>query len=88
MLKPKRFAGLFGAAPSIALANLIVVVADKGDAYAATELRAMVIGACGFVAYCLAERALLERWHAVPASVAACGAWAAVAAGGYLGFLR
>ena len=30
MLKPKRFAGLFSAAPSVALANLIVVIVAKG----------------------------------------------------------
>lgn len=88
VLKPKRFAGLFGAAPSIALANLLVVIADKGDRYAGLELRAMVLGALGFVAYCLAERVMLERWRAVPASLAACGAWAAVAIGGYVGLLR
>ena len=30
MLTPKRFAGLFSAAPSVALANLIVVIISKG----------------------------------------------------------
>jgi uncharacterized membrane protein (GlpM family) len=88
VLKPKRLAGLFGAAPSIALANLLVVIADKGDQYAGRELESMIFGAFGFVAYCLAERVLLERWRTVPASIAACGAWAGVALGGYFGFLQ
>jgi uncharacterized membrane protein (GlpM family) len=88
VLKPKRLAGLFGAAPSIALANLLVVIADKGDRYAGRELEAMIFGAVGFVAYCLAERVLLMRWHTIPASVASCGAWAALALGGYFGVLR
>jgi hypothetical protein len=30
MLRPKSFAGLFGAAPSIALATLAIAVAQKG----------------------------------------------------------
>ena len=40
MLTPKRFAGLFSAAPSVALANLIVVIVAKGhgEGIATTEV--------------------------------------------------
>jgi hypothetical protein len=39
LLKPKSFAGLFGAAPSVALAALGLTVAGEGRGYAATEAR-------------------------------------------------
>lgn len=51
LLKPKSFAGLFGAAPSIALATLSLTVATEGGAYAAAEARSMVAGALAFFAY-------------------------------------
>ena len=51
LLKPKSFAGLFGAAPSVALATLGLTVATEGAAYAATEARSMMAGAIAFTAY-------------------------------------
>jgi hypothetical protein len=51
VLKPKSFAGLFGAAPSIALASLGLVIASEGVAYAALECRSMAIGAVAFGVY-------------------------------------
>jgi uncharacterized membrane protein (GlpM family) len=51
MLKPKSFAGLFGAAPSIALATLGLAVAKQGATYAATEARSMTGGAIAFFIY-------------------------------------
>jgi hypothetical protein len=38
VLKPKGFAGLFGAAPSVALATLALTIATLGKLYAATPL--------------------------------------------------
>ena len=35
VLKPKSFAGLFGAAPSVALATLAMTVVSDGSSYAA-----------------------------------------------------
>ena len=43
-LRPKSFAGLFGAAPSIALATVGMTIAHHGKEYAATEARSMVLG--------------------------------------------
>jgi uncharacterized membrane protein (GlpM family) len=86
--RPRRFAGLFGAAPSIALANLIVLVVSEGDPKATRELAAMVYGAVGFVAYCGVERLLLPRIHAVAASAVSTAAWAAVSFAGYFWLLR
>jgi Protein of unknown function (DUF3147) len=36
-LKPKSFAGLFGAAPSVALATLLLTIRSQGVVFAATE---------------------------------------------------
>jgi len=51
LLKPKSFAGLFGAAPSVALATLGLTVATEGASYAATEARSMTLGAIAFFVY-------------------------------------
>jgi hypothetical protein len=51
LLKPKSFAGLFGAAPSVALATLGLTVATEGAPYAATEARSMMAGAIAFMAF-------------------------------------
>jgi hypothetical protein len=51
ILKPKSFAGLFGAAPSVALATLGLTVAGDGRLYAAAEARSMIAGAIAFFAY-------------------------------------
>jgi hypothetical protein len=45
VLKPKSFAGLFGAAPSVALATLSLTVLSEGKNYAATEAKSMMAGA-------------------------------------------
>lgn len=49
LLRPKSFAGLFGAAPSVALATLALTIAKHGGGYAATEGRSMILGAGEFV---------------------------------------
>src|ERR1700756_881942 len=51
ILRPKSFAGLFGAAPSIALATVGMTIARHGKEYAATEARSMVLGAIAFCVY-------------------------------------
>lgn len=51
LLKPKSFAGLFGAAPSVALATLGLTMASEGMVYAASEGRSMIAGAIGFLVY-------------------------------------
>jgi len=51
VLKPKSFAGLFGAAPSVALATLALTVANEGRAFAAIEGRSMMAGAVAFFVY-------------------------------------
>jgi hypothetical protein len=62
LLQPKSFAGLFGAAPSVALATLALTVMKDGKAYASTEARSMVLGALAFFLYaCVVGRLLIRR---------------------------
>jgi hypothetical protein len=63
MFRPKSFAGLFGAAPSIALATLGLTVLHEGKAYAATEARSMMLGAAAFFVYACATSFLLMRYR-------------------------
>jgi uncharacterized membrane protein (GlpM family) len=60
-LKPKSFAGLFAAAPSVALATISLTVLKKGPEYAAIEAQSMILGAIAFLIYaCLVSRALFR----------------------------
>jgi hypothetical protein len=45
VVKPRSLAGIFGAAPSVALATLGLTIAHDGRAYAAVECRSMLFGA-------------------------------------------
>jgi hypothetical protein len=90
VLKPKSFAGLFGAAPSVALATLGLTVVTDGKAYAAIEARSMIIGAAAFLIYAAVCARILakHRWHALPVTVAGLALWLACAIGGWLFVLR
>ncbi len=57
VLKPKAFAGLFGAAPSVALASLLVTTLTSGPSKAVMSSRGMIAGAVGMVFYCIAAAA-------------------------------
>jgi ABC-type xylose transport system permease subunit len=50
-VQPKSFAGLLGAAPSVAFASLGLTLWIDGPAYAAVEARSMVIGGVAFFVY-------------------------------------
>jgi hypothetical protein len=59
-LRPKSFAGLFGAAPSIALATLLITLSQKGAPFAAVEGSTMIVGALALAAYSWTD-VLVER---------------------------
>ena len=61
-LQPKSFAGLFGAAPSIALATLLITLSQKGAPFAAVEGRSMIAGAFALAAYSWTVCVLLKRF--------------------------
>lgn len=81
ILKPKSFAGLFGAAPSVALATLILTIHKSGVSFARIEARSMIVGGVAFLVYAFAVSRLLSR-HTVRVLPAAAGllvGWLAVA---------
>ncbi len=59
--RPKSFAGLFGAAPSVALTTIGIAIVEHGKGYAATEARSMLWGALAFFLYALAASWILMR---------------------------
>jgi hypothetical protein len=61
LFKPKSFAGLFGAAPSVALATLSLTILRQGPAYAAIEARSMIAGAVAFFLYACCVNWLMMR---------------------------
>jgi hypothetical protein len=75
MIEPKTFAGIFGAAPSVALATLGLAFANHGSAYVATEARSMIVGAVALFAYSSACVGVTTR-HGVPVWLGAGAAWA------------
>src|ERR1700730_7666943 len=83
LLKPKSFAGLFGAAPSVALATLGLTVATEGAFYAATEARSMMAGAIAFMAYasCVSWVMMRYRLNALLVTVGAFPIWLGIAFG-------
>jgi uncharacterized membrane protein (GlpM family) len=79
-LDPKRFAGLFSAAPAVALAGLAVTLLDKGGHDAHQSSAGMIAGAAGMAVYAAAVIPLLHRTRASIASMVALGVWTATAA--------
>jgi hypothetical protein len=85
---PKRFAGLFSAAPSIAIANLLVIELAKGSSDAQVEATGMIVGAIALTVACAFGIALVARYRALRGSVLVCGLWLVLAEVGYLAVLR
>ncbi|TMF08279.1 MAG: DUF3147 family protein [Chloroflexi bacterium] len=81
---PKRFAGIFAAAPSVALASLAMTVVARGPKASVPYAQGMLIGSAGMLAYCLASLLLINRLHALVGSILAWVVWFAVAGGLYL----
>lgn len=79
-LSPKRFAGLFSAAPSVAIAGLAITLLDKGSHEARADVRGMIAGAVAMVVFALVVIPLLRRLRAARAAAVALGAWALAAA--------
>src|SRR5712664_1208046 len=75
LLKPKSFAGLFGAAPSVALAS-----------YAALEARSMIVGAFGFFLYACGCSYVMMRFKvsAIAATTSMLSIWLIFSVGVWL----
>lgn len=50
-LKPKTFAGLFGAAPTVALASLALAFSSDGAQFVAVLAQSMMLGGFALLAY-------------------------------------
>lgn len=89
LLHPKGFAGLFAAAPSVALATLALTVSAEGVGYAAVEARSMVAGEVAFAAYAASCVYFLgvRKMKAGPTAVGLLALWASIAAALYVGVL-
>ena len=83
VLRPKSFSGLFGAAPSIALATLLITLSQKGGSFTAAEGRSMVVGALALAAYSWTVCLLLKKFmtSSWTATLLALVVWFAVAFG-------
>lgn len=81
VLRPKSFAGLFGAAPSVALASLAFTLHHEGKLYASVEARSMILGAFAFLAYAATVSWVLRRHKtgALPTTVCLMPIWFVVA---------
>jgi uncharacterized membrane protein (GlpM family) len=80
MLEPRRFAGLFGAAPAVAIAGLALTLAWKGAHDARESSIGMLAGALGTVCYALAIVALMRGVRPLVASALGLAAWVLPAA--------
>lgn len=82
-LRPKSFAGLFGAAPSIALATILITLSQKAAPFVAAEGRSMIVGALALAAYSWTVCVLLKKlmMSSLTATMLALIAWFAVALG-------
>jgi uncharacterized membrane protein (GlpM family) len=79
-LSPKRFAGLFSAAPAVAIAGLTITILDKGAHEAHKNALGMIAGGVGMMAYAAGVVPLLRRMRASRAAVLGLGAWGVAAA--------
>jgi hypothetical protein len=83
LLRPKSFAGLFGAAPSVALATLGIAIYQHGAHYAGVQTQAMIAGAIALAIYSVTVCHLLVRakWQAVTATLLSLVVWLIAAFG-------
>jgi hypothetical protein len=90
VLKPRSFAGLFAAAPSVALATLGLTILGEGKLYAAAESRSMIVGAIALFVYAFINIQLIMRFklHALSASISAMPVWLLCAIGTWFLLLR
>lgn len=81
VLKPKSFAGLFGAAPSVALATLVLTIHKSGPTYAQIEARSMMVGGAAFLIYAFAVSRILRLgiYRVLPTTAGLLAGWLATA---------
>jgi hypothetical protein len=89
ILRPRTFGGIFGAAPSVALATLGLTLLTHGPSYASLESRSMILGAVALLVYSvLVSRVLQRSSNTLLVAGSALLAWLAVAFGAWAVLLR
>ena len=88
VLKPRMFSGLFGAAPSVATASLLVSGLADGAAKDVKYAIGMTAGAAGLIVYSSAAAIAVKHLGGVAGSIVAWIAWLIPASAVYLLFLR
>lgn len=83
IVRPKSFAGLFGAAPSVALATLGIAWFQHGGAYAGLQANAMMFGGIALACYSVIVCQMLMRLRtdALTTTLVALPVWFIVALG-------
>lgn len=77
--QPKRFAGIFSAAPTVAVASLTVVAVTIGTTNFADYGRGMLLGSIAFAVFALVGQPLIVRLGSFRGSALALVSWFAVA---------
>ena len=88
LLRPRGLAGIFAAAPSVALASLAVTLIVTGSGSASNQLMAMIAGAAALGVYCLLAIESVKRFGSRWGSLTAMSVWLAVAIGLWAVVLR
>jgi hypothetical protein len=86
VLRPKSFAGLFSAAPSVALPTIGLTIHTNGKGFAAQEATTMPPGSAAFLLYAVLVSFVLRRYRpsALKATIALLPLWFAAALGSWL----
>lgn len=81
VIQPKSLAGIFGAAPSVALATLSLTFAKHSGSYVAVEGQSMALGSVALGFYCIVASWLLQhrKWGALKTGSLSCLLWLIVA---------
>lgn len=87
-VRPRGLAGITSAAPSIALASLLVALIASGATTAYELALGMIAGAAAMIAWCLVGVEGLKRLGALKGSVLTTGVWLVSAVSLWAVFLR
>ncbi len=79
VLKPKAFAGLFSAAPSVAIASLGLTAVLMTSGKASQSVFTMIAGAIGMIAFCLVAGLLEKKTGAIVGAGVAWLSWVVTA---------
>lgn len=83
MVTPKAFAGLFSAAPSVAVASLAITVVAEGTSKARQSSIGMVTGGVAMTVCCVLAAVAIPRIRSLWGSLAAWVGWVAADLGLY-----